>query len=52
VKAYFQPGENPIGAHLGGPDSPGDFEIPGVVEDTTYGSVLRKDPPMYFLRLL
>lgn len=52
VKAYFKPGENPIGAHLGGSESPGDFEIVGVVEDTTYGSVLWKDHSMFFLRLL
>jgi predicted permease len=52
VKAYFQPGENPIGAHLGGSNSPGDFEIVGVVQDTTYGSVTWKDHSMFFLRLL
>ena len=52
VKAYFKPGENPIGAHLGSSDSPDDFEIVGVVEDTTYGSVLWKDHSMFFLRLL
>jgi macrolide transport system ATP-binding/permease protein len=52
VKAYFRPGENPIGAHLGGPESPGDFTIVGVVEDTTYGSVTWKDHSMFFLRLL
>ena len=52
VKAYFRPGENPIGAHLGGQDSPGDFTIVGVVEDTTYGSIAWKDHSMFFLRLL
>jgi len=52
VKAYFRPGENPIGAHLGGPDSPGDFTIVGVVEDTTYGNVGWKDHSMFFLRFL
>ncbi|HLK64115.1 MAG TPA: ABC transporter permease [Bryobacteraceae bacterium] len=52
VKNYFKPAENPIGAHLGGTDSPGDFEIIGVVEDTTYGSVRWKDHSMLFLRLL
>lgn len=51
AKAYFQPGEYPIGAHLGGSDSPGDFEIVGVVQDTTYGSVSWKDHSMFFLRL-
>jgi macrolide transport system ATP-binding/permease protein len=52
VKTFFKPGENPIGAHLGGPESPGDFTIVGVVEDTTYGSVGWKDHSMFFLRLL
>jgi predicted permease len=52
VKAYFRPEENPIGAHLGGSDSPGDFTIVGVVQDTTYGSVFWKDHSMFFLRLL
>jgi len=52
VKTYFKPGENPIGAHLGSPDSPGDFTIVGVVDDTTYGSVRWKDHSMFFLRLL
>ena len=51
-KTYFKPGENPIGAHLGSPDSAGDFTIVGVVEDTTYGSVRWKDHSMFFLRLL
>jgi predicted permease len=52
VKTFFKPGENPIGAHLGGPESPGDFTIVGVVQDTTYGSVGWKDHSMFFLRLL
>jgi hypothetical protein len=52
VKAYFHPGESPIGAHLGEWKSPDDFEIVGVVEDTTYGSVGWKDHSMFFLRLL
>jgi predicted permease len=52
VKAFFKPGENPVGAHLGRPEAPGDFTIVGVVEDTTYGSVLWKDHSMFFLRLL
>jgi predicted permease len=52
VNAYFRPEENPIGAHLGGSDSPGDFTIVGVVQDTTYGSVFWKDHSMFFLRLL
>ena len=52
VKTFFKPGENPIGAHFGGTDSPGDFEIVGVVQDTTYGNVRWKDHSMFFLRLL
>jgi predicted permease len=52
VKTFFKLGENPIGAHLGGTDSPGDFEIVGVVQDTTYGSVRWKDHQMFFLHLL
>jgi macrolide transport system ATP-binding/permease protein len=52
VKTFFKPGENPIGAHLGRPDTPGDFTIVGVVEDTTYGSVGWKEHSMFFLRLL
>ena len=52
VKTFFKPGENPIGAHLGGPESPGDFTIVGVVEDTTYGGVGWKDHSMFFMRLL
>jgi macrolide transport system ATP-binding/permease protein len=52
VKTFFKPGENPIGAHLGGPESPGDFTIVGVVQDTTYGSVGWKEHSMFFLRLL
>jgi len=39
VQKLFKPGENPIGHHFGsGPDSTGDFEIVGVVEDTAYTS--------------
>jgi macrolide transport system ATP-binding/permease protein len=52
VKTFFKSGENPIGAHLGGPESPGDFTIVGVVQDTTYGSVGWKDHSMFFLCLL
>jgi macrolide transport system ATP-binding/permease protein len=51
VKKFFKPGENPIGQHFGapGPQSSGDFEIVGVVEDTAYTSVQWKDHFMYFL---
>jgi hypothetical protein len=52
VKTFFKPRENPIGAHLGGPESPGDFTIVGVVQDTTYGSVGWKEHSMFFMRLL
>ncbi len=51
VRDLFKPGENPIGRHFGhpGPDSTGDFEIVGVVEDTVYTSVRKKDHLMYFV---
>ncbi|MEO6923981.1 MAG: ADOP family duplicated permease, partial [Bryocella sp.] len=51
VKKFFKPGENPIGRHFGspGPQSSGDFEIVGVVEDTAYTSVQWKNHSMYFL---
>jgi macrolide transport system ATP-binding/permease protein len=52
VKDLFKPGENPIGQHFGSPrpDSTGDFEIVGVVEDTVYTSVRKKDHLMYARR--
>ena len=51
VKKIFAPGENPIGHHIGlpGPNSPGDYEIVGVVEDTAYTSARWKDHGMYFV---
>jgi macrolide transport system ATP-binding/permease protein len=51
VKRFFKPGENPIGRHFGAPgtQSPGDFEIVGVVEDTAYNSATWKNHHMYFL---
>ncbi len=54
VKHLFKPGENPIGRHFGhpGPDSTGDFEIVGVVEDTVYTSVRMKDHLMYFVPMM
>jgi predicted permease len=50
VKKLFQ-NRNPIGQHFGspGPDSTGDFEIVGVVEDTTYTTPRWKDHAMYFV---
>jgi predicted permease len=53
VRKFFN-GENPIGHRFGarGPDSTGDFEIVGVVEDTSYTSVRWKDHRMYFLPMM
>jgi len=47
VKQFFKPGENPIGHRMGG--DPKDYEIVGVVEDTTYTEVQWKDHAMYFV---
>jgi macrolide transport system ATP-binding/permease protein len=53
VKKLFKPGENPIGHHFGGgPNSTGDYEIVGVVEDTTYTSARWKDHMMYFVPMM
>ena len=51
VKSFFKPGENPIGHRFGspGPQSSGDFEIVGVVEDTAYTSATWKNHQMYFI---
>jgi len=51
VKHFFKEGESPIGHRLGppGPNSDGDFEIVGVVDDTTYTTVRWKDHSMYFV---
>jgi predicted permease len=51
VKRFFKPGENPIGHRFGlpGPQSSGDLEIVGVVEDTAYNSATWKDHHMYFV---
>ncbi len=49
VRAYLK-GMNPIGQHFGGsgPQSTQDWEIVGVVEDSTYGSPREPVQPMYF----
>ena len=51
VKKFFSSGEDPIGQHFGDPgtNGTGDFEIAGVVEDTTYTNVQWKNHAMYFL---
>jgi macrolide transport system ATP-binding/permease protein len=52
VKTFFQPGENPIGAHFGSPGSSGDTMIVGVVEDTVYTDVRMKNHSMTFVPIL
>jgi macrolide transport system ATP-binding/permease protein len=54
VNKLFKPGENPIGQHFGshGPDSTGDFEIVGVVEDTVYTSVRYEGHVMFFVPVM
>ena len=53
VKELFG-NRNPLGHRIGppGPASSGAFEIVGVVEDTTYQSVRRKDHSMYFIPMM
>jgi predicted permease len=51
VKKFFH-GANPIGQHFGREKSTGDYQIVGVVEDTTYQSVRWKDHQMYFIPLM
>ncbi|WP_338026755.1 ADOP family duplicated permease [Acidisarcina polymorpha] len=48
----FFGGKNPIGQRIGFPDSPGDFEIVGVVDNTVYTDVHLKDDPMYFVPMM
>lgn len=43
---------NPLGSRFGEPDSPGDYEIVGVVEDTAYMNARLEDHRMYFLPIL
>ena len=54
VKGMFPKGDNPIGRRFGnpGPESNGDYEIVGVVQDTIYTTVRWKDHKMYFLPML
>ena len=51
VKKFFKFGGYPIGRRFGspGPQTSGDFEIVGVVEDTAYTSVTWKNHAMYFI---
>jgi hypothetical protein len=51
VKMIFQ-GKNPLGARIGSPEAPGDFEVVGVVEDTAYQDVRWKDHSMYFVPMM
>jgi macrolide transport system ATP-binding/permease protein len=53
VNKHFKDG-NPLGQHFGasGPDSTGDFEIVGVVEDTAYTSARWKDHRMFFVPVM
>ena len=54
VKEFFKDVTNPIGQHFGGPgpQSSGDFEVVGVVEDTAYTTVRWKDHSMYFVPIM
>lgn len=51
LKDFIPAGENPIGRRFGapGPDSTSDYQIVGVVEDTTYTTVRWPDHRMYFV---
>ena len=48
----FLGGINPIGQRIGPPDSSGDFEIVGVVENTVYSDIRFKDTSMYFVPMM
>jgi macrolide transport system ATP-binding/permease protein len=54
AKDLFPAGTNPIGHRFGppGPESSGDCEIIGVVEDTTYTTVRWKNHRMFFLAMM
>jgi macrolide transport system ATP-binding/permease protein len=51
---HYLKGLNPIGQHFGGggPNSAGDFEVVGVVQDTAYESVRWNDHYMYFVPIM
>ncbi|HEY1809590.1 MAG TPA: ABC transporter permease, partial [Acidobacteriaceae bacterium] len=52
VKKFFH-GANPIGQHFGGGEkATGDYQIVGVVEDTSYTSLRWTDHQMYFIPLM
>jgi macrolide transport system ATP-binding/permease protein len=51
VRQFFG-NKNPLGHRIGRPDSPGDYEIVGVVEDTVYESVRWKNHMMYFVPMM
>ena len=51
VKKFFG-SRNPLGSRIGTPDSPGNFEVVGVVEDTIYQSVRWKDHLMVFVPMM
>jgi macrolide transport system ATP-binding/permease protein len=51
VKKFFGT-RNPLGSRIGIADSPGDFEIVGVVEDTAYTSARWKDHRMVFVPMM
>jgi macrolide transport system ATP-binding/permease protein len=48
---FFQD-KNPIGRRIGSPNSPGDFEVVGVVEDTAYTDVRWKNHSMFFVPIM
>lgn len=54
VKDEFPAGTNPIGKRIGfaGPNDPLEFQIVGVVDDTTYTAVQWKDHRMVFFPML
>jgi predicted permease len=51
---HYLKGLNPIGQHFGGggPDTAGDFEVVGVVQDTAYESARWEDHYMYFVPIM